>query len=105
MSNSRKYDPEILTATVNSSVSTLTPTYKSGTAIIENLDAANSVYVTWDGTTPAAGFGNGGYQLNAGKALNLNLEEIDTIKAICSGSDTVNLQAVVWPSTGSDRSM
>ncbi len=103
MSRSKKYDPEILTATVTSSVATLTPTYKAGTVIIQNTDLANYVYVSWDGTVPVASLGDGRWKLAPGASLNLNLEEIDSVKAICAGADTVDLQCCFWPSCGSDR--
>ena len=92
--------PQILTAAVGTSVSTLTPTVKMGAVIIENLDPTYSVFITWDGTTPVAGFGNGAKQCLPGSALNLNLDEVSTIKAICSTGESANVQATCRPQSG-----
>lgn len=94
--------PEILGMVVTGAVATETFTHRMGTVIIENLDDTNPVWVTWDGSTPVASFGDGRYQLNAGKALNLDYEDILTIKAI-SGGSTVNVQLLGYRSA-SERS-
>jgi len=92
--------PEILAMSATDTVVTETFSDRKGSVIIENLDNTNPVWVTWDGSAPVASFGAGRYQLNAGKSLCLNYEDILVVKGITTVGLTVEVQLLGYPTVG-----
>lgn len=90
--------PQILVATVGTGVSTLTPSSKAGTILVKLLARSPaSVWITWDGTAPAAAFGNGVWEMEPGDGIWLNAEEVPSVKAIAVNAADGFLQVAFYP--------